>query len=75
MSKDDQFRQYAGGGASGRSIQNRKALATATRAHARACGEHYSKQNRTRLKRNGAEISCPQPLGSYDAGSNSIMCN
>ena len=49
MSKDDQFRQYAGGGASGRSIQNRKALATATRAHARACGEHYSKQNRTRL--------------------------
>lgn len=47
MSEDDQFRQYAGGRASGRSIQ--KTLATATRAHVRACGEHYWKQNRTRL--------------------------
>lgn len=68
MSKDDQFRQYAGGGASGRSIQNRKALATATRAHARACGEHYSKQNRTRLSEMARKYPARNPWAAMTLG-------
>ena len=63
MSKDDQFRQYSGGRASARAIQNRKTLATATRAHVRACGEHYCKQNRTRLSEMARGNILPATLG------------